>query len=157
MVRRLQARILGILAGCPDLAAVHEALPGAVEVLRQAVEGVRSGDVRSDELEVCTVVSRSDYRGRSPTAVVATALRDEGVELLPGQKVRYVWGAEGRPVPAGEADGYAPDRYTDLLLRSAGTLLAPFGIPAEELARRLAPGGHQLTLAACVARRGRAR
>ena len=157
VVRRLQARILGILACSADLAAVRDALPGAVEVLRLAVDGVRSGDVRSDDLEVCTVVSRSDYRGRSPTAVVATALRDEGVELLPGQKLRYVWGAEGRPVPASEADGYAPDRYTELLLRSAGTLLAPFGLPAEALARHLAPGGRQLTLAACVARRNRGR
>jgi DNA polymerase elongation subunit (family B) len=140
VVRRLQADVLGVLARCPDLAAVRAALPEAEAAVRRAVERVRSGRADPSELVVRVVASRERYSGRSPAAAVADALRARGVRLMPGQEARYVWGPEGRPVVADGADGYSPERYEALLLRAGASLLAPFGVGEDALARGLGAG-----------------
>jgi len=86
-------------------------------------------------------VSRTleEFRTPSPAARALAQLRQEGKELRPGQRVRFfhlrgeprvwAWDLPGEP----ERSALDTARYRTLLLRAAGTILQPFGIPEESL------------------------
>jgi DNA polymerase-2 len=91
-VRRAQQALLDILAG----AATRADLPGQREQLNEAAEGFRrhlqEGGLDPRELVITRVLSQpvAEYRIDTPTALAARQLAGAGIEVVPGEKVRYV-------------------------------------------------------------------
>jgi len=91
-VRQAQEALLDILAA----ATTREDLPALKEQLDEAAQGfrqrLREGGLDPRELVVTRVLSQpvADYRVDTPTALAARQLAAGGIELRPGEKVRYV-------------------------------------------------------------------
>lgn len=106
-------------------------------------------------LLVCQTLSRelTAYRVPSPAARAAGQLALAGKPLRPGQRVRFLytreatgvraWDLPGTPAAATAVD-VAMARYTNLLLRSAGTVLSPLGIEEAKIWRQAHGWGRHL-------------
>lgn len=141
-IRNAQEAMLQILAGATNR---EEFRARTIEVMRLTcgyLDRLRSGQVPFEELTITQRLSRDprEYKTNTLNAVVAHQLQDSGVELTPGESIRYViveYGAKARDDRARALEhldgslGYDAERYGELLLRAIETLLAPAGITKE--------------------------
>jgi len=139
-IRQTQLGALEILAAAPDAAAFRRLLPQAIAYARQRLILLRAGHAPLDELIVTHNLSRrpEEFVVRTPAARVAAELSGAGVELSPGEPLRflYVPGPEkARAWDLIEAPTLYDDRaYTVLLLRALESLFAPVGVDNHTLA-----------------------
>jgi DNA polymerase-2 len=137
-----QMALIEALARAPDADALPDYIPGALELLRQALRRLAAGRVPLEDLLTAQRLSRvpEKYASLSPSARAALQLRADGKEPSPGQRVRllYVYGKPGvwaweRPerVDARRIDLGA---YRKLMLRAAADVFQPFGIGQRDLA-----------------------
>jgi DNA polymerase II len=141
-VAAAQIALIEHLAQAPDADRLPEALPGAVNLLRQALHRLRAGQVAPEELLVTQKLSRAleKYTHPSPAARAALQLQAAGKVVQPGQRVRFLY-IRGQPdVWAWDLPEPADLRridtavYRKLLLRAAENIFQPFGINAQDLA-----------------------
>ena len=92
------------------------------------------------------------YRVPSPAARAATQLEATGKRFRPGQRVRFLYTRDATGVRAWDLPG-APDpagvdvaRYTELLIRAAGTIVQPLGVDETTLHEWVHQNAHQLKL-----------
>jgi DNA polymerase elongation subunit (family B) len=133
--------MLETLAVAKTPAALYALLPQLMDRLQRALDDVRLVRLPLADYLVTLRVSRTleEFRTPSPVARALAQLRQEGKELRPGQRVRFLY-LRGEPVVwawdlPGQPERTALDtvRYRTLLLRAASTILQPFGIPEESL------------------------
>jgi DNA polymerase-2 len=141
-IYRTQMDMLEILAEAVSPTELHARLPRVMDRLQRALDDVRLVRLPLADYLVTLRVSRTleEFRTPSPTARALAQLRKEGKELRPGQRVRFLhlrgepkvwaWDLPGEPARSALDTG----RYRTLLLRAAGTILQPFGIPEVSLA-----------------------
>lgn len=156
LVERAQARMLEVLFGARTLSEVRAAIPRVLDILTEAVLGLRGGEVRAADLAITTTISRTpdDYRSNAAVAVAARQMARAGVRLHPGERIQYIITDAGarlpddrvRPLGLLGADwSYDVDYYTSLLLRATETILGPLGYPAarleQEVSARTDPPG----------------
>jgi len=139
-IRETQLGALEILADAPDAAAFRELLPQAIAYARQRLVALRGGRAPLDELIVTHNLSRrpEDFTVRTSAARVAAELTSAGVELSPGEPLRFLyvpgpekaraWDLIDAPTP------YDDEAYTVLLLRALESLFAPVGVDNRTLA-----------------------
>jgi DNA polymerase-2 len=138
LVRRAQEAMLTKLAeaaSAGELAALKPELAELAEAFRQRL---REGGINPQELVITRVLSQpvADYRVDTPTALAARQLKNAGIHLQPGEKVRFVH-REGKGGPKetriqaapflAALDGYDFKLYLDLLERAIAEVMLPFG------------------------------
>jgi DNA polymerase-2 len=139
-IRETQLGALEILAEAPDADAFRRRLPQAIAYARQRLVTLRAGQAPLDELIVTHNLSRrpEEFVVRTPAARVAAELSGAGVELSPGEALRFLyvpgpekaraWDLIDAPTP------YDDQAYTVLLLRALESLFAPVGVDNATLA-----------------------
>ena len=140
-VATTQMALIEYFAQAPDADLLSNYLPGAVELLRQALRRLRAGEVKPEDLIVSQRLTRAPekYASPSPSARAAFQLQAVGKEAQPGQRVRFLY-VYGRP------DVWAWDQpepidikridiriYRKLMLRAATDIFQPFGIDLHAL------------------------
>jgi DNA polymerase elongation subunit (family B) len=126
----------------------QDAIPAAIQVLREAAGNLRKGRVPLEDLVISKVVTKplEDYVVLNYTAAALRQLKARGFKTEPGEYIRYVITDRRtrdyrRKVKfaAFLQEGDTPDEweYLRLLARSGETLLAPFGYTEEGLLREL--------------------
>ncbi|MFO8036176.1 MAG: DNA polymerase domain-containing protein [Anaerolineales bacterium] len=140
-IEEVQLEILHRLAEAPGLESLPDQLPGIHALLQEELGRLRKGEIPLKELLVSQKLSREleEYKVPSPAARAAGQLADTGVDLAPGQHVRflytrgepgvYAWDLPERPVPSIVDTEY----YAELLLRAAHTVLRPLGVAEDTL------------------------
>ena len=140
-------RSLSRLAGAADAEGFLEAIPSALELLSDYVDATRAKAVPTEKLVMSRRVSKraEEYGHMNDGLAALMQLREEGLELNPGETVRYVV-ADARSTDhrrrvvaeqLASGGGYDEEAYVDLLARAAETLFLPFGYDREKLLSEL--------------------
>jgi DNA polymerase-2 len=144
-IARTQAEMLVELAHVSRDAPVDMHLPKILALLRRKLAALRGGRLPLEQLLVAQKLSRTldEFRTPSPVARAATQLLAVGKTTSPGERVRflytrgepgvYAWNLPQPPDPA----SVDVDRYSELLLRAATTMLEPFGVSEQLLSQWL--------------------
>ena len=137
LVRRCQEDMIAVLATADDAIIFTQQIPAALEVLKQYVKRVRTGNCRPEDLTITRRVTKplAKYQQRNESAACLWQLEQQGVVVRPGQRVRYVvtdaatssLGKKVQVYPAAQRRGYDKDKYVSLLRTGAESLLLPFG------------------------------
>ncbi|MBF8255733.1 MAG: putative DNA polymerase family B [Anaerolineales bacterium] len=139
-IRQTQLGALEILAAAPDAAAFRRLLPQAIAYARQRLLTLRAGQAPLDELIVTHNLSRrpEEFVVRTPAARVAAELTGAGVELSPGEPLRFLYVPGPEKARAWDLIDaptlYDDQAYTVLLLRALESLFAPVGVDNRTLA-----------------------
>jgi len=150
LVRDMQNDFLEVFSNAEGSRELLQLVPSALDILDRYVETVRSGTVPLDKLVVTKRVSQplEHYRHVNDAVSALSQLDLEGIEVNPGEKVRYVitdgrsrdLGRRVRPEPLLYLDDkYDAEAYVDLLLRGTETMLHPMGYTRERLSEILCP------------------
>jgi DNA polymerase II len=148
-IQATQWLMLEALAQAADVAGVAAAIPPALAVLREAWAHLARGEVPPLELLVATTVSREPeaYQVTTATALALRQLREVGIRLHPGERVRYLIrdarasnkAERVRAFPRlGPDDRIDIAAYQAMLLDAALELLVPFGYDAARVRRAMA-------------------
>jgi DNA polymerase elongation subunit (family B) len=143
-VRRVQARMLGVLAEASSKEAFLALLPKAVDVLRRGAKALVDGRVPVHDLVVTKRVTKDldDYVVMTAAVAALRQMKDRGFSVAPGDVVRYVVADEGsrraeRKVHVAEflegGERVDVEAYLRLLCRAGETLLSPFGYTEGKL------------------------
>ncbi len=143
LIKQLQLDLLTCLAGAEDVDEMQEMLPQLLDIVKQYLDRLHSGDVATEELVITQNISRSpgEYQQQCSQAIAAELAIRYGHDIQPGQPVRYVHtDAQSRhplrrvALPqTSTAAHYDKGKYTELLLRAADSLLTPLGWNYERL------------------------
>lgn len=148
-IRNAQQEMIDVLAGATNRAEFRARTVAVMEMACGYLDRLRSGQVPFEDLAITQRLSRDprEYKTSTLNAIVANQLLDSGVELTPGESIRYVIvenKAKARDDRARALEhldgslGYDAERYGELLLRAVESLLAPVGISAEILGQWIA-------------------
>lgn len=133
-IRETQLDLLGILAQGRDAQGFRRALPAAIDHAGQKLARLRAGQVPARDLVVRQRLSRrpDEFQVLTPAAAVAQQLTRAGVELRPGEQLRFVYVAGPEKARAWDLTGdeipYDRAAYTELFLRAVETLFMPLGV-----------------------------
>ncbi|MFX1576218.1 MAG: DNA polymerase domain-containing protein [Promethearchaeota archaeon] len=143
LIKQLQMDLLTCLAGAEDADEMQEMLPQLLDVVKQYLDRLHSGDVMTEELAITQNISRSpgEYQQQCSQAIAAELAVRYGHEIQPGQPVRYIYtNAQSRhplrrvALPqTSTAAHYDKGKYAELLLRATDSLLTPLGWNYERL------------------------
>jgi DNA polymerase elongation subunit (family B) len=144
LINNLQEAMLGKLAEAKNASEFYMEIPEALEVLREYTRKVLDNECVLTDLIFKTHVSRGcdEYRQFNNQTATLKQLRQEGIETLPGQTVRYIiTDHKSRnyqkrviiPELADENTQYDRAKYYEYLLRAAESMLLPFGYTEERL------------------------
>jgi DNA polymerase II len=138
-IRDTQLGALEILAEAPDASAFRREVPRAVTYLRQQLGRLRAGQVPLQELIVGHNLSRQpeEFTVRTPAARVAAEFTRAGIQLSPGERLRFIYVAGPEKARAWDlletSVPYDREVYTTLFLRAVESLLASVGVDAPTL------------------------
>lgn len=156
-VKRAQVDMIKELSKAASAKELVKRVPQALKVLRRYAEKLLSGGVPIEELVIAKRLSLypSDYAHQVHQAIAAKQLAREGVNVAPGQVIRFViTNASSRRayerVRAAElvesGTRYDIAKYFVLLVSAAETILLPFGYTANVLRSEALSEGRQLKL-----------
>jgi DNA polymerase-2 len=148
-IQATQWAMLEVLAEAKSLADCDAQVPKAVDVLRETWEQLATGHIPALQLLVAKTVSQelTAYRVENATVQALRQLQAVGIDLHPGERVRYLIRDAGAPnkeerVRAfprlGPDDGFDLARYQAMLLDAALELLSPFAHDEARLRRAMA-------------------
>jgi len=151
-----QEELLQLLSRGRDLDETRRLLPDAIQVVRAYVGRIKDGEVSLTDLVILNALSKNHDQYDSNLVQVSAIrqLAEEGLELMAGQSVSYVITDYGSRVqgervkPVELVDGgtrYDRDRYIQLLLKGAASILQPFGVDEPTLNEVIASPGQLQT------------
>ena len=113
----------------------------AIQLTQEALEIVQSGDMPVSELVISKVLRMpiERYRSLFPHVLAAVQLRQNKQSVRPGDPVEYVYAdmkqvnPMNRVVPAQFASTYDTDKYAEMLLDVAESILGVFGFTRTQL------------------------
>lgn len=162
-IKDTQLEILALLAEARNASEFRARVPQVVSYAQDKLRRLRQAQVPLSQLAVTHRLSRqlSEYRVRTAAARAAYQLSQAGVELSPGETIRFVYvpgpekvraldtlqqaalqgASEPQPEPSGTAlqtavcagPPYDVAAYTELLLRAVDSLLTPLGVDRRTL------------------------
>jgi DNA polymerase-2 len=138
-IKNTQLEMLEVLAEAEDAAAFRRRLPAAVAYARERLRALRAGETPNRELIVSQRLSRQpqEYRVRTAAARAAQELLRAGVDLQPGEHLRFLYVPGAEKVRAWDLLDpdvvYDREAYTELLLRAIETVLMPVGVDRRTL------------------------
>ena len=140
-VKKVQREMLDLLEKAPDAGQLVDQLPRVHALLQTRLSALRQRKIPLEELLISQKISRSleEYKVPSPAARAAAQLAAIDKNLIPGQRVRFLytrgkpgvfaWDLEERPDPK----TVDIDHYAELLCRAAYTILQPLGVEERTL------------------------
>jgi DNA polymerase elongation subunit (family B) len=119
----------------------------AIQLTQEALEIVQSGDMPVSELVISKVLRMpiERYRSLFPHVLAAVQLRQNKQSVRPGDSVEYVYtdmkqvNPMNRVVPAQFATTYDSDKYAEMLLDVAESILGVFGFTRTQLGFQIHP------------------
>jgi len=145
-IKRMQEDMMRLLFNADSIEEVlSRGLPKALDRLREACRELRMGRVRLEELRIVKRLWREprDYRGRPPHVTAARQLKMKGARPRHGDLIEFVYlDADNRNPYMRVANtelldhsrrSYDGEKYVELAIDAAETLLAPFGYTMEKL------------------------
>ncbi len=155
---RFQNDILGVFSRAGTRSELTASLPDALEVLKDYAAQILEGNCDVNELIIKTRVSRTleGYRVFNDQVAALTQMVQEGVQVNPGESVRYVILDHSSKDPQRRVrlaelvrgdEHYDRHRYLELLLRAGESILRPFGYTEQKLQEQL-DATRQIRLAA---------
>ncbi len=144
LVEEMQARMLQEMFAAPTVEALRVRLPAVLAILEEALVRLREGSVDPADLALTTTISQEphEYRNNHPIALAARMLARSGIRLHPGEAIQYIVMDADAQVPEdrvrpltllGSDWVYDQDRYAELLVRAAETVLELFGYARDRL------------------------
>ncbi|VVB84589.1 DNA polymerase [uncultured archaeon] len=144
VISKLQEDMLGVLAEAKNASGFYMKIPGTIEVLREYTRKTHEHEYALTDMIFETRVSRGcdDYRQFNDRAAALRQYRQEGIEVEPGQSVRYIITDHRSksyskrvmiPELADGNTGYDSAKYCEYLLRAAESILLPFGYTEKRL------------------------
>ena len=138
-IRETQLGMLDILAEGHDVAGFRETVPDAIRYVRRRLHTLRAGQVPLQDLVVTHRLARApdEFVVRTAAARVAQQLTRAGVQLSPGESLRFVYVPGPEKARAWElvedSPPYDSQAYAELLLRAVESLLLPVGVDRRML------------------------
>jgi DNA polymerase-2 len=135
IVNRMQKEMLQILSSVATADEFRRKEPELLGVLKEYLAHLKSGDVPARELVISQKLSKNpaDYKTNTAMAAASKALIASGKSPKPGERVNLIIvesGARGQAVKAipyiagmENVDRYDADKYGELLVRAAETIL----------------------------------
>jgi len=145
IIKMAQMDMLRELAKAEDADGFHRCIPDSIEVLRKYADMIRGYECELEDLVFTSRISKSldGYDHFSNNVASLFQLRQEGVELSPGQTVRYIITNSSSRKPfrrvkvwelADGSEQYDREKYLFNLMKAGESLLLPFGFTAHKLA-----------------------
>lgn len=155
-ISEAQIDMIRELARARNAETFKERIPAALNVLRQYVKKLLNREVRLEDLLITKQLSKSPagYTHNVFQAIAAKQLAKAGVEISAGQLVRYLIVRSKSKRPASRVlvaqlvdpdTRYDVEKYLDLLISAAETILCVFGYSKERL-REVLYSEKQITL-----------
>lgn len=139
-IKETQQGMLEILAQARDANDFRATVPRAIDYASERLRRVRAREVPQRELVVSQRLSRrpQEFRVRTAAACAAHQLLRAGVEIRPGEHLRFLYVPGPEKVRAWDLVeaplAYDRATYTELMLRAIESLLMPLGVDRETLA-----------------------
>jgi DNA polymerase-2 len=144
LIQEAQVRMIGVLTGTKNMEDFRSKIPEILDLLLEYSLKLKDGQTRQEDLAIGKRISREPnaYKVDSLTALAAQQLEDVGIEIHPGEKVRYVIkDAESRdkaervrPFPlVGPDDTYDVKKYLEMLVKATEEILIHFGYDTKRL------------------------
>jgi DNA polymerase elongation subunit (family B) len=139
-----QRAVLDVMAKADNVEELHAQLGRVFDVMRRYVSDIRGGSVNPDSLVFKVSVTKHlpEYKVNNFSNAALKQLRDEGIEVVPGQSVRYIVSDQKSRRYSdkvtlaevfSEGDTYDADFYVSHLLKATESLLIPFGYNVDRL------------------------
>jgi len=144
IVRDCQGEILNLLSHASNSTEFRELIPQALEIAREYIRMIRTGQVPAEKLVLEKRLSKSlgEYRSLSHQAIAAQQLHREGRYVHAGQNIRYIVTADRAEVKSKravayelfeESLGYDAEEYVKLVITSFVNLFLPLGYDASRV------------------------
>ncbi|NLC30049.1 MAG: hypothetical protein GX773_06280 [Chloroflexi bacterium] len=152
----VQREMISLLGRACTPSELKSCLQDAFNCFQQALQVLKSGLIQPEQLLINGKVSYALEAYKASTASVRAArqMQKAGMAVKPGMRVRFVY-TRGEPDVVAwdlgsrlEVDALDLDKYVELLIRAASSVLSPFGIPADILREWSLSEGLQLHLPA---------
>jgi DNA polymerase-2 len=148
LIQGAQLRMLEVLAEAKNLADYQAKIPKILDLLLEYSLVLKDGQAKSEDLAIGKRISQEPnaYKVDSLTALAAQELEDVGIEIHPGEKVRYVIknvlskdkSERVKPFPLiGPDDTYDVKKYLELLVKATEEILIHFGYDVKHLRKEL--------------------
>ncbi len=155
LIQEAQVQMLEILKGVEDVKGFQSKIPEILNLLSEYCMRLREWRTKYEDLSIEKRISQrpDDYKVDSLTALAVQQLDDLGIEIHPGEKVRYVIKnalsedkeERVRPFPlVGPDDTYDVEKYTEMLLKATEELLIHFGYDSKNLMEMIK--GHSISI-----------
>jgi len=149
-----QRRALELLAALPAGQSLQSALSTVIAIWRESVANLRERKISPEKLLVHLRVSRGieEYRNPSAAARALAQLAHAGKQRRPGQRIALIYTRGDPGVHAWDLpdplDPAAVDiqRYEELLVRAADTILRPLGVPEKKTRSQILSNTYQQEL-----------
>jgi DNA polymerase-2 len=138
-IKNTQLEMLALLSQAQGIDGFRAAVPRVVAYAQEKLGALRAGEIPTKDLVVTHRLSREpkEYRVLTPAARVAVQLTRAGVELSPGEMMRFVYVPGPEKVRAWEGglgdQTYDVGAYVELLTRAVESVLAPVGVDRSTL------------------------
>jgi DNA polymerase II len=150
-VQQVQRQMLEILSHCPNLEACSQVIPSLFGILAAALDALQSGQVAFEDLVVNRRLSQDplSYEKANVAAIASQQLLSRGIPLNPGERVQFVYLKARSRISAEKVRAYSlldgtchydVEKYAELLLKSAESLLIHFGWTFEKLQAEIIGG-----------------
>jgi DNA polymerase-2 len=151
-IKRMQGEMLKLFEHAENVMGVEALVPGALATAKEFIDLLRSGRADPQDLVIRRHISQEadQYSKRSTNAEAVKALDEAGIKLQPGEMVEYIIvDATGKKKPQKAIplalysfeDGYDIEKYTEMALKAAETLLGPFGFTSRNRKQTSIDGG----------------
>jgi len=138
-IKNTQLEMLALLSHAQGIDGFRAAVPRVVAFAQERLSALRAGEVSTKDLVVTHRLSREphEYRVLTPAARVALQLTEAGVELSPGEMLRFVFVPGPEKVRSWEGglgdQPYDVEAYVELLTRAVESVLTPVGVDRSTL------------------------
>jgi len=135
VIRNFQQSVIEILSKHSTKKEIINSFPKARDLLKNYVENLPS--LTAPDLAPTIVISKTEYKHNIPQKIAVEAMKKKGIEVLAGQKIRYVFSSKG--VVLLEDYNGRPDiqYYQKLLERALFVVFQPFGFKRDVFDDRL--------------------
>ena len=144
LIQEAQVRMIEVLTGTKNMEDFQSKVPEILDLLLEYSLRLKDGQTKREDLVIGKRISQEPnaYKVDSLTALAAQQLEDVGIDIHPGEKVRYVIkDAESKdkaervkPFPlVGPDDTYDVKKYLEMLVKATEEILIHVGYDAKRL------------------------
>jgi DNA polymerase-2 len=148
LIQEAQVRMIEVLSETKNMEDFQSKIPEILDLLLEYSLKLKDGQTKQEDLAIRKRISQEPnaYKVDSLTALAAQQLEDVGIEIHPGEKVRYVIkDAESKdkaervkPFPlVGPDDTYDVKKYLEMLVKATEEILIHFGYDMKRLKKMI--------------------